>query len=160
MTLYIEQTNDNYIYKIQLQQSQDESKEKPATNLPLPGQSAESNIPLAFEGETKTFDINFIIYNNDEDKAKIDEYNSGNTTCPDGSEFTNDTIVTLMEQKQWLEQYIHKENLGINWKLHDDSNDLLYKSWNVHLESVKFTRDKDSPHTIPATISLKVGKGV
>ncbi len=100
--------DDGYIYLIKQIQEIEIRQEKPVSNISLPGQKAEEAILMGVEGMTKSLRINFMVHDDGSDKA--------DGTAPSGV-FSDDTVVSLSEQRQWLLDYIHDESFSGSWSL-------------------------------------------
>lgn len=147
-TLTITQTTDNYEYTMAVLQGVDESQEKPAFSIAPPGQSASNNILLGIQGQQGDIRITFYLHDDGTDKA--------NGTAPTGV-FTNDTVVTIAEQREWLREYIHAPPFETDWTLNHDTGD-EFSGDTVFLENMDIpTLQQDSPNWTEATLQLRRG---
>jgi hypothetical protein len=147
-TLTITQTDDSYDYEMSILQGVDESQEKPALSISPPGQSASNNILLGIQGQQGEIRITFFLHNDGTDKA--------NGTAPAGV-FTNDTVVTIAEQREWLREYIHDPGFDTKWTLTHDTGD-EFSGDDVFLETIDIpTLQQDSPKWHEATMRLRRG---
>jgi len=150
-SLTITQTTDSYDYQIDIIRGVDESQEKPAFSIAPPGQAAKNNILLGIQGMQGTIRIQFFLHDDGTDKA--------NGTAPAGV-FTDDTVVTIAEQREWLREYIHDPAFDAEWSLTHDTGD-EFDGDTVFIESMDIpTLQQDSPKWHEASLRLRRGGSI
>jgi len=74
--------------------------------------------------------------------------------------FTNDTVVTIAEQREWLLDYIHARDFSATWTLTHLTGDIL-ANLDVFLERPEIAYlQQDSPKWTDASIRLRRGTSV
>jgi hypothetical protein len=144
-------TDENREYDIYPIQTVDLTSRKDAFSIAPPGLAAKENILLGVSGMQADIEIQATVWDDGTDRA--------NGTAPTGV-FTNDTVVTVAEQIQWLEEYIHAPDFGVAWTL-DHLTGAAFNDDEVFVEEVSPTIfDVDSPKWKPVTIRLRRGGSV
>lgn len=150
-TLKLTYDDDGYDYLIKEIQSVELPQEKPSTNTSLSGQKAEEAILMGVQGMTKSLRIRFMVYDDGTDKA--------NGTAPAGV-FTDDTVETLNEQREWLLDYIHDESFSGSWSL-SQINDSRISDLNGFLGNIRMTPlGLENYVWFPCTIEFTVGSPI
>ena len=147
-TLTITQTTDGYEYTFVPLQGVDESQTKDAVSIAPPGRPASENILLGISGMEGDITINFAVHNDGTDKA--------NGTAA-GLGFTNDTVVTLEEQRRYLREHIHAPGFDVSWTLTHDTG-AAFDGDEVFVENIDIpTLQRDSPKWYQSSMRLRRG---
>jgi len=96
--LRVELTTEGYQYDVDMIQRVNERQTKDAFSISPPGVAASQNVLLGIQGQQSDITVDFTLHDSGEDKS--------NGTAPTG-EFTNDTVVTIAEQRRYLREFIH-----------------------------------------------------
>lgn len=148
--LRLTNTTDGYEYDIRMIQDSNRGQTKDAFSISPPGSSPRDNILMGVSGMQSDVRIRFAMHDNGEDKA--------NGTAP--ADFTNSTVVTLAEQRRWLQEYMHAPTFSARWEL-DHVTGGMVNSLPVFVESVDIPLiQQDSRKWLEATIALRVGESV
>jgi len=112
---------------------------------------------FAFQPGQENPTLEFTLYNDGTDKSDGTLASSNITD----SRFTNDTVVTVEEQKIWLNQYITDNTSDPRWLLFggtysDRDGDGIDEGTNVTVEDVSFD-EAAGLTTVEGTIDLKLG---
>jgi hypothetical protein len=144
-------TGDGYEYDLYPLRGIDESQQKDAVSIAPPGQGPGENILLGIKGMEGDLTINFRLYDDGSDRA--------NGTAPAGV-FSNDTVVTIAEQREWLLDYIHARDFQASWTLTHTTGDIL-DGLEVFVENIDVSYlQQDSPKWTDASIRLRRGKSI
>jgi len=154
LRLKLDRDNDGTVertYDLYPLQSVSLTSRKEAFSIAPPGQAAKNNILLGIQGMQGTIRIQFFLHNDGTDKA--------NGTAPTG-DFTDDTVVTIAEQREWLREYIHDPAFDAEWELDHDSGD-EFDGDTVFIESMDIpTLQQDSPKWHEASLRLRRGGSI
>lgn len=146
--LTLELTTQGYQYQIYPLREVGASQDRPNLSISTPGTPASQNILIGIQGQQSELPIEFILHDDGTDKA--------NGTAPTG-EFTNDTVVTIMEQVRWLEDYIQAASTTAEWTI-DHATGERFNNDSVAVESMNLpTLQRDSPKWHEATLRLRRG---
>jgi len=167
MKLLADTDNDGtaeYEFQLKLVRSVDLSSKQESTTLPLPGQSADSSLVQAFQGESEEFTIQVILYNDGTDKAngtapQDGTYSDITDTNADGTSQSSgvEDVTTLQEQVDFLRNYI--KDPGISNQNAFEGYPLLdgvQKQGRV--VEVSPNTEAQSPAHIPCSIRFVVGQ--
>jgi len=147
-TLTLTLAGDGYEYTFVPLAGVSESQRKDAVSIAPPGRPASENILLGLSGMQGEITINFNIHDDGTDKA--------NGTAPVG-DFTNDTVVTLEEQRRWLREYIHDFSFDATWTLTHDTGP-AFDGDAVFVEEIDIpTLQQESPKWYRASVRLRRG---
>lgn len=141
-------TTKSYEYEITNIIQVGTSQEKPQLSISVPGTPPSGNILIGVQGMQGDLPIRFRAHDNGTDKA--------NGTAPAG-EFADDTVVTIEEQANWLEDFMHAPEVDSEWTLtHETGN--RFNGDVVTLESVDVpTLVQDSPKWHEWNLRLRRG---
>jgi len=106
--LRVTNTTDGYDYDIYPLRGVDDTGTKDAFSISPPGRAASENILLGLQGMENDITVRFHGHNDGTDKS--------NGTAPTG-EYTNDTVVTIAEQRDYLRRFIHAPEFDVSWTL-------------------------------------------
>jgi len=81
-------------------------QEKPSSSIAPPGQSAADNIRMALQGQEGVIPINFVIWNDGEDRA---------------NETHSEPVVTVGEQVEYLKNHFHDPSFGVGFTVEQDN---------------------------------------
>jgi len=130
----------------------DNRQEKPAFSIAPPGQPASGNILLGIQGQQADRTATFHVHDNGEDKS--------NGTAAAVEAFDSDTVVSLAEQRRWLEDVIHAADFDATWTLDHDTGD-EFNSQEVFIETVDVPcLQQNSPKWVEARIDLRRGSSL
>lgn len=147
----LELTNTGYQYEIYPLRGIDDTQRKNAVSIAPPGQAAQDNILLGIQGMEADLSVNFALHDDGTDKA--------NGTAPLG-QFTDDTVVTIAEQRRWLKQFIHAPDFDAAWTL-THTTGTYFSGLEVFVERVNVPiLQQDSPKWTSATIDLREGSSL
>lgn len=147
-TLTLTLAGDGYEYTFVPLAGVSESQRKDAVSIAPPGRPASENILLGLSGMQGEITINFAIHDDGTDRA--------NGTAPAG-EFTNDTVVTLEEQRRWLREFIHDPGFEASWSLTHDTG-AAFDGDAVFVEEIDIpTLQRESPKWYRASVRLRRG---
>jgi hypothetical protein len=144
-------TTEGYDYLIYPLRGVDERQTKSAFSLSPPGRAASENILLGIQGQQADLTVNFRLHNDGTDKA--------NGTAPAG-EFANDTVITIAEQRDWVNNYIHDEDTFSDHTLTHITGDEFDEDDMYVSKTSLPTLQQDSPKWHKASISLRRGGGI
>lgn len=145
MKITLDPSGDSYEYHIYPIQSIDQSSEKSAMSIALPGQSPRDNILMGLSGMEGSITINFYIHNDGTDRAN-GTYSS--------------TIITIDEQIDYLLYTIHDPSFNASWQL-DDITGSLYDAEEVYLEKIDLpTMTSDTPRWLECRMGLILGESI
>lgn len=129
----------------------DATQRKDAFSIAPPGRAPSGNILLGVSGMQADIEIRFTAWDDGTDRA--------NGTAPTGV-FDNDTVVTVDEQIEYLEDYIHAPDFLTNWKL-DHLTGNMFDDDDVFVEQVDPTYiSNQNPKWKPVRIALRRGSSV
>ena len=138
-------------YRIAVLEEAGGNQSKEAFSIAPPGAPAIDNIFLGVSGMQREEEIRFAVHNDGTDKA--------DGTAPTGR-YTNDTVVTLAEQRDYLLNEIHAESFAASWEL-DHLTGEMYDALPVFLESIDCPAiQRTSPKWLEARLRLRVGSSV
>jgi len=144
-------TTEGYDYLIYPIRDVDERQTKDAFSLSPPGRAASENILLGIQGQQSDITINFALNDDGSDKA--------DGTAPAG-EFTDDTVVTIAEQRRYLREFIHDPGFDAAHELTHETGE-EFTSDDVYLEQLTIpTLEQDSPKWHDASIALRRGGSI
>ena len=144
-------TTEGYDYLVYPLRSVDERQTKSAFSLSPPGRAASQNILLGIEGQQADITLNFTLHDDGTDKA--------DGTAP-GGEFTNDTVVTIAEQRRWINDFIHDPGFDAAHELTHETGE-EFTSDDVYVSETSLpTLEQDSPKWHEASISLRRGGSI
>lgn len=134
--------DDPIEYHFKLIQNLDDNGEIPATTIE--GDQPLNNQNLAFEGKTRVIPLQWIIYNNGNDKS---DGTWGNQV---GSSFDSNLgsdITSVEDQIYYIQRYIHNSTLGRQWRFFGGNYTDPDGSGNnngtpVHVQPVQIKRNK------------------
>jgi hypothetical protein len=152
--LRLENTTDGYQYDFYPIQDTQDTQRKEAFSIAPPGLAPSGNLLLGVSGMQGDITIRATLWNDGNDRA--------NGTAPTG-DFTDDTVETLAEQVEWLQDYIHAPDFSTAWELtHVNPQDgFMYNSDEVFVESIDVpTISADSPKWREVTVRLRKGQSV
>jgi len=166
MTIYIENnytysgtSAGNYKYIVKDLVKESDKRKSPTTSMPRPGEPAEKNILLAFQGEEGEVTLNFWLYNDGTDRADGTAPQDGTYSDTDGD--GTEDVVSIMEQRHFLEYYVKRAEIDATYTLYDTNDAIMYEdSRDVYLEEVNFIKENQEPLRLRAEARLKVGQGV
>lgn len=141
-----------YEYQITPASSFTQNQKKPSTKMPMPFSKAEEGLLMRYKGQEKDYSIQFDILNNGEDRANGTAPQDGTFTDTDGD--GTEDVITIEEQKQWLEDYIDETAQGTTWYFTHGTID----NKEVLLEDISFDESAEDPKIIEVSIDLTVGK--
>lgn len=126
-------------YEFNLAQTFDSGRSRDLTTIS--NQDPEAARHFAFQPGQQNPRIEFVLYNNGEDKSDGSLAASNITD----SRFSNDTVTTVEEQIIWLDEYIMDNTSDPRWLLFGDrwsdrNGDGLDEGTNVTLENFDFTQ--------------------
>lgn len=154
VTIY--QNVDGYEYEMKLVQRLGHQMRKPSTNISVPGGNPEDATIMAVQGQTRTYNLRFIIFNDGTDRS--------NGTVPDDGTFADTDgdgtvdVITVNDQITWLRDYIFKYGLGIDYTIvgfNVDSGGVK-----CHIESLNIDPAPRNVNHVEASMTLKVGEVV
>jgi len=146
--LRLELITQGYQYDIYPLREVGTSQDRPNLSISTPGTPASDNILIGIQGQQAELPINFILHDDGTDKS--------NGTAPAG-EFADDTVVTIMEQVRWLEDYIQAASTTAEWTI-DHATGERFNNDSVAVESMDLpTLQRDSPKWHEATLRLRRG---
>ena len=149
--LRLTRTDTNFEYDLRRIQTTDSATEKPAFSISPPGASPQDNIFLGVQGQTREHVIRWHIYDDGSDTA------NGTAT---GQGFTDDTVVTIDEQIEWLEEHIHSAAFDAAWTVEHVNGDRL-DTLDVYIERVSIPRFIGHPTKwLEAEITLREGESL
>lgn len=149
--LRLTETGNSHSYDISMIQEVNEPQRKEAFSIAPPGQAPSDNILLGVSGMQADLEIRFMVHDDGTDKA------NGTAT---GEGFTDDTVVTLQEQRDWLLDHIHRPSFSAKWTLDHLTGD-LFSTDDVYVETVEIPAIlRDSPKWLPARIGLIRGGAI
>ena len=144
-------TTEGYDYLVYPLRSVDERQTKSAFSLSPPGRAASQNILLGIEGQQADITLNFTLHDDGADKA--------DGTAPAG-EFTDDTVVTIAEQRRYLREFIHDPGFDAAHTLTHETGD-EFDNDDVYVSELSIpTLEQDSPKWHEASISLRRGGSI
>lgn len=163
ISAFVDEDNDGTTeileYDLKLIQNLDSNGNIPFTGITT--NEPENNQQFGFQGKTKKFPIQLVIYNHGEDMSNGTYADLDKTDARiDGT-----TVETIQEQIIWLEQYIHNSVFGTSWKLYggrfsDYNGDGTDEGTPIAVEDVKIKRTAENPTRAVADIKVKVGEVV
>lgn len=128
------------------------SQTKNAFSISPPGQAAADNILLGIQGMQADRTAKFHVHDDGTDKA--------NGTASAVAAFPSDTVVTLAEQRRWLEEVIHAPDFDAQWTLNHDTG-AEFNDQEVFIENVDVPcLQQDSPKWVEARIDLRRGGSI
>lgn len=113
-------TSTELVYEFELIQSLRDNGNIPFTSVEA--DDPVRNQQVSFSGKQRTVTLEFILYDNGEDKSQGSLASSSITD----NRFSNDTVTSVREQKIWLEEYIQASRLGASWVFTDGAIDVEY----------------------------------
>lgn len=145
----------NLIFDFDLIQTLDSGRNRSLTTIS--NQDPEAARHFAFQPGQQNPRLEFILYNNGEDKSNGSLDNSSITD----QRFSNDTVVTIEEQIIWLDEYVMDNTSDPRWLLFggrwsDRDGDGVETGTNVVLENLDTTRVAGSTK-VNGTLDLKLG---
>lgn len=140
-----------YSYELKLISEFNDKIKEGSTTMPLPGESATESIIMALEGETQEITISFLIYDDGTNRAIDDDETN---TAPDA--FTDDTVETIEEQKEYLMDYIKKTDIGVQNYI----SSRTYTDRKCKITNLTFREVSDQPLRLACDMTLKVGGAI
>ena len=130
----------------------DNRQEKPAFSIAPPGRAPSGNILLGIQGQQADRTPTWFVHDDGTDKS--------NGTAAFVSSFPSDTVVTLAEQRRWVEDVIHAPDFDARWTLDHDTGD-EFDDEDVFIENVNIPcLQQNSPKWVEATMSLRRGSSL
>lgn len=154
MAYTIKRTDNNDEYQFELIQRLRDNLQQQNTPLPIPGNQPADSLIFTLQAQTREIQASWIIHNDGTDRS--------NGTAPQDGTFTDtsgngtEDVVTVQEQKQWLQDYIFNGNLGVQYHISGDAFD---ESSGVKCVVRNFTVEivNNRPLTYRADLRLNVG---
>lgn len=151
LRLTLNPSSDNYQYDVSMLREVTLRSNKQALSIAPPGLASHQNILLGVSGMEADLQVSFSVHDDGTDKA--------NGTAPLGV-FTNDTVVTVEEQLEWLEDYIHAPDFDAKWEL-DHLTGAAFNADDVFLETIDVPLiSRESPKWKPCRLSIRRGQAV
>ena len=150
-TLTLELTSEGYEYQISVIQEGEEDQTKDAVSIAPPGLPPEDNILLGISGMQNDITTRFVIHDDGTDKA--------NGTAA-GLGFTNDTVVSVNEQRRYLLDHIQDASFDAAWTLTHDTG-AIFNGDSVFVENINIPfLVSASPKWVEARLRLRRGGSV
>ena len=130
----------------------DSTQTKDAFSISSPGTRPSDNILLGIQGMQGDLTPRFFAHDDGTDKS--------NGTASSVSAFGSSTVVTLEEQYEWLNRYIHAADFDAQWQLTHDTGG-FFDNEEVFVERVNFpVLQQDSPKWVEVSLSLRRGGSI
>ena len=151
-------------YDISMVQSVGSEQRKEAFSLSPPSFPPADNILLGVSGMQRDLPVRWQLYDDGTDKSNGTAPTSAVTgKDSQGNDLTytfDGTVVSLTDQKKYLNHVIHDESFGARWELDHLTGD-QFQGNEVFVESIDFAmEDQQSPRWQEATMRLRVGRGI
>lgn len=125
---------------------------KDALSIAPPGQAAADNILLGIQGMQADRTATWFVHDDGSDKS--------NGTAAAVASFPFDTVVSIAEQRRWLEDVIHAPDFDAKWELNHDTGD-HFDNQEVFLESLDIPAlQQSSPKWVEARMDLRRGSSI
>ena len=139
-------------YQISVLDGVDNRQTKSAFSISPPGQPASNNLLLGIQGMQADRTVRFYVHDDDTDKS--------NGTASAVSDFFANEVVTLAEQRRWLEDVIHAPDFDAAWELDHDTGD-EFDAQEVFVEDLDVPcLQQNSPKWVEASMSLRRGSSL
>jgi len=125
----------------------------------LPSIKPENSFQFNLGGKKESTTLEFIMYDDGTDRSNG---TLSNSTISD-SRFSNDTVVTPLEQKIWINEYINTFDLSVDWRLYgrgftDRVN--TGEGTPVVLTETRPEPSPDRPNSIRMVVQMNIGNRV
>ena len=139
-------------YQISVLDGVDNRQTKNAFSVSPPGQPASNNLLLGIQGMQADRTVTFYVHDDGSDKS--------NGTASAVADFFADEVVTLAEQRRWLEDVIQAPDFDAAWELDHDTGD-EFDAQEVFVEDVDVPcLQQNSPKWVEARIDLRRGGSI
>lgn len=108
---------DGYLYYIYPLKPGKGIQKKPSFSMSRPGQGPTNNIAMGFQGQTRKYTINFFLYEYDKNWDRSEGSVVGDTNFNDTNEDEDEDVITIAEQIDYIENYIHNPSFDASWTL-------------------------------------------
>lgn len=147
-------------------------QEKPTFTMSKPGEGPRDNIGMGFQGETRSYDVEFFLYNDGWDRANGSSSTVSSFTNDGHTYFENGEVVDIPEQKYYLEEFFHDPSFDASWTLKqvesfrkDSSGNNIHTlncgdPIDVFIESVDIDQFSNGSRWLPATLEITVGSTI
>lgn len=157
LTLALTSAPTTLEYDITVIQETRDNQSKDAFSVAPPGLGPTENILLGISGMQGDIEIRWPVHDDGTDKSNGTVAEAVTNGDVASGEFSNDTVVTLAEQRKYLKYHIHEPTFAAEWTL-DHENGAMYENVPVFVESLEVPGLlSESPKWLPSRMQLRVG---